>query len=257
MIKLGLNIDHVATLRQARYAKTERLHGGLVEPDPIAFALEAQRHGADGITVHPREDQRHMQRADIVQLKALLQVPVNMEMATTADMLAFAMEILPATVCLVPEKREEVTTEGGLDLRAQRDFIREIIQSLSVRHVATSLFIDPDPEQIATAIELRPAYIELHTGSYANAWGSPCETCEWERLAAAAKQAQAGGLIVNLGHGINYHNVHRLLEIPGIREMNIGHSIIARAVFSGMADAIQAMKRLMNPCHCPCDASAR
>lgn len=246
MIRLGLNIDHVATLRQARYAGLKHRRGGIIEPDPVAYALEAQRAGADGITVHPREDGRHIQRDDVLLLKDMLQVPLNMEMGCTDSMLEFALEVLPNTVCLVPEKREEVTTEGGLDIAQHREAVADIIEALEMKQVKTSLFIDPDPAQIAVAIELRPAYIELHTGAYANAYGTGEGEVEFQRLVEAAAQARAGGLVVNLGHGINYTNIVQLRAIEGIYEMNIGHSIISRSVFDGLQAAVSTMKHLMN-----------
>lgn len=246
MIRLGLNIDHVATLRQARYSSFKHHRGGVIEPDPVAFAVEAQRAGADGITVHPREDQRHIQRDDVLLLRELLQVPLNMEMACTDAMVEFALTVLPHTVCLVPEKRAEVTTEGGLDIIQLGTTVADIIETLAIKQIKTSLFIDPDDAQIEQAIALRPAFIELHTGAYANAYGSLDAAAELDRLRSAAATASAAGLTVNLGHGINYTNIHTLRTIRDVHEMNIGHSIISRAVFDGLRPAVREMKRLMN-----------
>lgn len=247
MIRLGLNIDHVATLRQVRYASYANGRGGCIEPDPVAYAVEAQRCGVDGITVHPREDRRHIQPDDVRWLKACLQVPLNMEMAANAAMQAFAREIRPATVCLVPEKREEITTEGGLDLRPNFGFIRELVADLGSTGVRTSLFVDADPGQIELAARSGATFVELHTGAFANAFGTDAQSAEWDRLVGAAEQAQQAGLIVNLGHGINYTNITTLRRIPCIHEMNIGHSIISRAVFDGLRCAVSSMKALMNP----------
>lgn len=245
-IRLGVNIDHCATLRQARYRDYPRLRGGVVEPDPVALALEAERAGADGITVHPREDGRHIQRGDVLLLKEMLQVPLNMEMACTEEMLAFAREVRPHTVCMVPERREEVSTEGGLDVAAQLGRIRELVAELAAVGVMTSLFIDPEPEQLEAASASGATFVELHTGTFANAWGTPAFATQRSRIAAAAAAAQEAGLVVNLGHGINYSNIAYLRDIPEIHEMNIGHSILARALFTGIREAVREMKSLMN-----------
>jgi pyridoxine 5-phosphate synthase len=245
-IRLGVNIDHCATLRQARYRGYGRLRGQMVEPDPVALALEAERAGADGITVHPREDARHIQRGDVVLLKEVLQVPLNMEMACTAAMEAFALEVVPNTVCLVPEKREEVSTEGGLDVAAQAAGIKELVSRLLEKGIQTSLFIDPDNMQIDAARETGATFIELHTGAFANAFYGPEGEGEARRIEAAARHGQQLGLVVNLGHGINYTNIERMRGIPGIFEMNIGHSILSRALFTGIHDAVREMKARMN-----------
>lgn len=245
-IRLGVNIDHAATLRQARYRGYPRLRGEMVEPDPVAFALEAERAGADGITVHPREDGRHMQQGDVRLLREVLQVPLNMEMAVTAPMLAFARELCPHTVCLVPEKREEVSTEGGLDIVAQEALITRTVAALLEGGIETSLFIDPDRAQIEASRRTGARFIELHTGSYANACYGAGGERELERLEEAAVVAHELGLIVNIGHGINYTNIERVRHIPGIYEMNIGHSIVSRALFTGIAEAVREMKARMN-----------
>jgi pyridoxine 5-phosphate synthase len=245
-IRLGVNIDHAATLRQARYRGYDRLRGEMVEPDPAAFALEAERAGADGITVHPREDGRHIQKGDVRQLREVLQVPLNMEMACTQEMLEFALEIRPNTVCLVPEKREEVSTEGGLDVVAQEAAITAMVAQLLEGGIHTSLFIDPESEQIEAASRIGATYIELHTGAFANAYYGPEGEAEAKRLEAAAKLGQRLGLVVNMGHGINYTNIERVRGIPGIYEMNIGHSIVSRALFTGIREAVREMKARMN-----------
>ncbi|MEX0331364.1 MAG: pyridoxine 5'-phosphate synthase [Puniceicoccaceae bacterium] len=245
-IRLGVNIDHAATLRQARYRGYDRLRGEMVEPDPVALALEAERAGADGITVHPREDGRHIQKGDVVALKEALQVPLNMEMACTPEMLEFALEVVPHTVCLVPEKREEVSTEGGLDIVSQKARITEIVQALLAKGIKTSLFIDPDTPQLEASRETGATYVELHTGAFANAYYTEEGEAEALRLEAAAVTGQQLGLIINAGHGINYTNIVRVRRISGIYEMNIGHSIISRALFSGIGEAVREMKARMN-----------
>ncbi|MFO7726090.1 MAG: pyridoxine 5'-phosphate synthase [Oceanipulchritudo sp.] len=245
-IRLGVNIDHAATLRQARYRGYARGRGEMVEPDPVALALEAERAGAEGITVHPREDGRHIQRTDVQLLKSVLQVPLNMEMACTEGMLAFAGEVEPHTVCMVPEKREEVSTEGGLDLPGQESRLREAVKRLLEAGIRTSLFIDPDPEQIDAARRIGAAYVELHTGAFANAYYTAGGEHEARRLEAGVEQARQLGLTVNMGHGINYTNIERMRLIPGIHEMNIGHSILSRALFTGIREAVREMRERMN-----------
>lgn len=245
-IRLGVNIDHAATLRQARYRDYERLRGEIVEPDPVSIALEAEKAGADGITVHPREDGRHIQRGDVSLLREVLQIPLNMEMACTDEMLAFALKILPHTVCLVPEKREEVSTEGGLDVLRHEKWITTRVKTLLDAGVQTSLFIDPEADQIEAASRTGATYVELHTGAFANAYYGQSGEAEAKRLEEAADLAKGSGLIVNLGHGINYTNIERIRIIPDIYEMNIGHSIISRALFCGIRDAVREMKARMN-----------
>jgi pyridoxine 5-phosphate synthase len=243
---LGVNIDHCATLRQARYHGYPHLRGQMVEPDPLAFALAAQQAGAHSITVHPREDGRHIQQADVRILKDCLQIPLNLEMACTPAMLEFALEVQPASVCLVPEKREEVTTEGGLDLPPQQPQIASLVAALKARNIVVSLFIDADPAQIDAAAAIAAHSVELHTGAYANAWYDPLTRARTLRhLADGAARARGYGLQVNLGHGINYANIHPLLTIPHIGEYNIGHSIVSRALFVGVAPAVREMLALM------------
>lgn len=247
-ILLGVNIDHSATVREARYQGYPRRRGQMVEPDPIAFAIEAERAGADGITVHPREDERHIKRADVVDLISALQVPVNMEMAATEAMAKFAVNVKPRTVCLVPEKREEVTTEGGLDVVGQKGRIGSTIQEMHDAGIRVSLFIDPENDQIEAAAELGADFIELHTGAYANAYYDLANRgAEFEKLKKGTLLAQKLGLTVNVGHGINYTNIAEVRELPGIHEMNIGHSIVSRALFTGIREAVREMKQRMNP----------
>lgn len=232
---LGVNIDHIATLRQAR---------GTRYPEPVYAALIAEENGADGITVHPREDGRHIQKRDVRLLAQTLQTRMNLEMAVTEDMLAFAEEIRPAHVCLVPEKREELTTEGGLDVIAGFDRVSAACCRLGKLGMDVSLFIDPEPAQIDAAIRAGAPTIELHTGAYAEAEEPGDIEREFERIRLAAEYAH-GKLIVNAGHGLHYHNTQRIAALPQFHELNIGHAIIARAVFSGLAAAVREMKQLM------------
>jgi len=245
-IRLGLNIDHCATVREARYPTDPRERGGIIEPDPVAFALLGQQAGADGITVHPREDGRHIQRHDVLLLKQMLQVPLNMEMAATEAMADFALTVQPAHVCIVPEKREEVTTEGGLDVTANQERVAAITQRCREAGIIVSLFIDPEPAQIEAAKAVGAPVVELHTGAFANAFDdSAAEATELSKIRHGATLAHDLGLTVNLGHGINYTNIARLRDVPHVHEMNIGHSIIARALFSGLEEAVREMKMRM------------
>ena len=232
---LGVNIDHVATLRQAR---------GTRYPDPVFAASVAEHAGADGITVHLREDRRHIQDRDIRVLAQTLQTRMNFEMAVTDEMLSFAEEIRPAHACLVPEKREELTTEGGLDVLGHKASVAAACERLAKVGVEVSLFIDPDPQQIDAAIDCGAPVIELHTGAYADTEGER-QTAELERIRAASEYAFSRGLIVNAGHGLHYHNVEPIAEIPQLHELNIGHGIIARAIFVGLDQAIREMSQLM------------
>jgi pyridoxine 5-phosphate synthase len=236
MAKLGVNIDHVATLRQAR---------GVSYPDPLAAAHAAEAGGADGITVHLREDRRHIQDADVVALRNALRVPLNLEMAATAEMVAIALRIEPDDVCLVPERRAEVTTEGGLDAVGQRAALREVIARLKDGGMVVSLFIDPEPAQIEAAAELRADVIELHTGRYCEPLPPAEIAAELAKQGAAAALAQRLGLIVNAGHGLRTDNVRPIAAIPGMQVLNIGHSIVARAVFIGMEAAVREMRALV------------
>lgn len=235
-ILLGVNIDHVATLRQAR---------GTRYPDPVQAAIESEQAGADSITLHLREDRRHIQERDVRMLREILQTRMNLEMAVTDEMLAIAEQYRPEDCCLVPEKREELTTEGGLDVAGQKGRIRDACQRLAAAGVKVSLFIDAEPAQIEAAAECGAPAIEIHTGHYADA-GSPAEQqAELERITAAVARGSEAGLQVNAGHGLHYHNTDDIARIPAIRELNIGHAIIARAVFVGLQQAVGEMKRIM------------
>lgn len=233
---LGINIDHVATLRQAR---------GTRYPDTVLAAALAEEAGADGITVHLREDRRHIQDRDIYMLKETLQTRMNFEMAVTEEMVAIASEVKPRHCCLVPEKREELTTEGGLDVVGQLEKIKSATQRLAANGIEVSLFIDPDNAQIDATIACGAPVIELHTGSYADAVTAQEQKHELLRIQKAAAYAYDRGLIVNAGHGLHYHNVEQIAEIPQLNELNIGHGIIARAVFVGLKEAIIEMRQLM------------
>ncbi len=232
---LGVNIDHVATLRQAR---------GTDYPDPVEAALLAEKAGADSITLHLREDRRHIQDHDLQRLQAAMQTHMNLEMAVTDEMLDIACGVRPQDCCLVPEKREELTTEGGLDVAGQLDKVAAACGKLSGNGIRVSLFIDPDPRQLDAAIAAGAPVVELHTGAYADA--DPGEQdAELQRIVDAAAYGKQIGLTVNAGHGLHYENVKPVAEIPEIAELNIGHAIVARAVFDGFGVAVSEMKRLM------------
>ncbi len=234
-IALGVNIDHVATLRQARRGRY---------PDPLQAALLAEQSGADSITLHLREDRRHIQDRDVAVLREALQTRMNLEMAVTDEMIAVARRILPQDCCLVPESREEITTEGGLDVSARLQRVTEACAALGSSGIRVSLFIDPDALQIEAAQRAGAPVIELHTGTFANARGA-AQAREFERLRAAARMAAGLGLTVNAGHGLDYHNVEPIAAIPEIVELNIGHAIVARALFDGLPRAVRDMKDLM------------
>lgn len=235
-ILLGVNIDHIATIRQAR---------GISYPDPVQAAIEAEQAGADGITLHLREDRRHIQDRDVRVLRGILQTRMNLEMAVTEEMIGIAEAVLPHAVCLVPEKREELTTEGGLDVAGHFDSVKDACDRLGAKGIEVSLFIDPEFSQIEAAVEAGAPVIELHTGAYAEAETAEAMKFELERLKSAVEFALTKGLIVNAGHGLNYQNVEPVAAIPGINELNIGHSIISRALFTGLKDAVKEMKTLM------------
>ncbi len=235
MIKLGVNIDHVATLRQAR---------GTQYPSVVQAALRAEEAGADSITIHLREDRRHIQDADVFALRPLLQTKMNLEMAATDEMVDIALRVRPQDVCLVPERREERTTEGGLDVAGNQERIGQICDRLGDAGIRVSLFIAPDIEQIEAAKAAGAPVIEIHTGHYADSTGS-VQRHELERIRRAASHAQELGLVVNAGHGLNIHNVHDIAAIAGMEELNIGHSIVAHALFVGWEYAIREMKSLM------------
>lgn len=247
MILLGVNIDHCATVRQARYRQAGATTGGNVEPDPVALALLCERAGADGITIHLREDRRHIQDRDVERLCETATTRVNLELACTPAMTEIALRLKPHSVCLVPENREEITTEGGLDVVKHRDKVARVIDAMNAAGIKTSLFIDADEHQIALAAKLHAPWIELHTGAYANACHGPARADEFKRLAVGATQAHALGLVVNAGHGINYVNIAEVRAIPHLHELNIGHSIISRALFTGIEEAVREMKARMNP----------
>mgnify|MGYP006280563929 CR=1 FL=1 len=240
---LGVNIDHSATLRQARYRHYPLDRGRMVEPDPVAVALLAQRAGADGITLHLREDRRHIQDSDVWRMREMIQAHLNLEMAATQAMVALATEVAPEVVLFVPEGREEVTTDGGLDVAANRERLRPMVAALHEAGIAISLFIDPEAEAIDAAASLGVAFVELHTGAFANAWHDPAgRQRELERLRIGAVRAHEVGLRVNAGHGINYHNIREVRTLPHLYELNIGHSIISRAVMTGIEEAVREMK---------------
>lgn len=235
-ILLGVNIDHVATLRQQR---------GTRYPDPVQAALEAEQAGADGITIHLREDRRHITDRDVRLLAEVLQTRMNFEMAVTEEMLDIAAQLRPAHACFVPEKREERTTEGGLDVIARETEIKQAVARLADLGTDVSLFIEADPRQIDAVVRCGAPTIELHTGRYAELDDSRAQALELQRIAEAARYAKSLGLVVNAGHGLHYHNVHAVAAIPEMHELNIGHALIARAVFTGLQTAVREMKQLM------------
>ncbi|MFC3908444.1 pyridoxine 5'-phosphate synthase [Legionella dresdenensis] len=235
-ILLGVNIDHIATVRQAR---------GTRYPDPVQAAIDAEEAGADGITLHMREDLRHIQARDVRLIKEVLQTRMNLELAVTDAMLDFAEEIMPEHTCLVPEKREELTTEGGLDVVEHYDKVVNAVKRLQQFHSEVSLFIDADFKQIDAAVATGAPVIEIHTGCYADATTVEAREKELHRIKEAAQYAAEKGLIVNAGHGLNYHNVKPVAAINELHELNIGHAIIARALFCGLKEAVRHMRQLM------------
>lgn len=237
-LELGVNIDHVATLRQARYATMPEAHN--VEPDLAAAAGICERAGAGGITVHLRADRRHIQDRDVLRLRESIITKLNLEMGNTPEILAIALRILPEDVCLVPENRREITTEGGLDAAGAFRQLEPTVRRLQSAGIRVSLFIEPDPEQIEAARRLGADAIELHTGAFANATDED-RAGELQRLIGAARFATGHGLRVNAGHGINYANIAQVLAIPHLRELNIGHSIVSRALFTGLEGAVREM----------------
>ena len=235
-ILLGINIDHIATLRQAR---------GTRYPDPVQAAIEAEEAGADGITLHLREDRRHIQDRDVFMLKDVLTTRMNLEMEATEEMIKIARNVQPEHCCLVPERREELTTEGGLDVVAQEDKIKQAVAQLTEKEIEVSLFIDADIDQIDAAVSCHAPAIEIHTGRYADAKNDRVMRQELQRIEEAVAYANAEGLIVNAGHGLFYNNVEAIAAIPGINELNIGHGVIARAMFTGLKQAVADMKSLI------------
>ena len=235
---LGVNIDHVATLRQAR---------GTRYPEPIQAALHAEQGGADSITLHLREDRRHIQDRDVEMLSDILQTRMNLEMAATEEMLAVATRVRPADCCLVPEKRQELTTEGGLNAAASIPMLKEYCAGLAASDIRVSLFIDADPRQLEAAVEIGVPVVEIHTGHYADAANRHVAQETLIQIADAVRRGRELGLQVNVGHGLDYHNVKPVAAIEGILEFNIGHAIISRAVFCGLQQAVSDMKRLLQP----------
>ena len=236
---LGVNIDHVATLRQAR---------GTRYPDPIQAALVSEQAGADAITLHLREDRRHIQDRDVEYLKDILQTRMNLEMAATEEMLGIAKRISPEDCCLVPEKREELTTEGGLDVVGNLSYLEQYCAQLAEAGVRVSLFIDADPRQLEAAAAISVPVVEIHTGHFADAQQPALRVKELSKISEAVQLGESLGLQVNAGHGLDYHNVTDISDIAGVRELNIGHAIISRAVFTGLDQAVREMKHLISNC---------
>ncbi len=233
MLKLGVNIDHVATVRQAR---------GGCEPSPRMAALEAQRAGADSITVHLREDRRHIQDRDVREVRQVIRIPLNLEMSLNPEIVRIALRVKPEKVCLVPERRKEVTTEGGLDICKYEKPLKRVVMACRNKKIEVSLFIDPIPRQIRASSRVGADAVELHTGAYAHAKGKQ-QRRELRRLQQSARLAQSLGLQVNAGHGLNYRNTRAVARIPGMMELNIGHAIVSRAIFVGMRQAVREMKQ--------------
>jgi len=242
MLKLGVNIDHVATLREARYRGRTR-----GEPDPVEAALICESAGAHGITAHLREDRRHIQDRDVWKLREVINTRLNLEMANTPEILGIALKLKPDIVCIVPERRQEITTEGGLDVVGQLGALAESCKKLNGAGIAVSLFIAPDPAQIEAAARAGSQFIELHTGAFAESYPSREDRAkELDRLVAGAKQAAQLSLGVNAGHGLNCQNLPDLLRVPNLVELNIGHSIMSRAIIIGLANAVKELLALMN-----------
>jgi len=235
-IRLGVNIDHVATLRQVR---------GTMYPDPLQAAFQAAESGADGITMHLREDRRHIQDRDVERVREHVQCRLNLEMAATEEMTDIALGVGPDDVCIVPERRQELTTEGGLDVMGSETRIREICERLAAAGIRVSLFIDPDARQIDAAMRIGAAAVEIHTGRYADAPDDETVRREMQLIVEAVDHARASGLIVNAGHGLHYHNVGPIARLGAVHELNIGHALVARAISTGLSAAVREMKRLM------------
>jgi len=236
MLELGVNIDHIATVRQARQT---------VEPDPVWAAALAELGGADGITVHLREDRRHIQDRDVNLLRETVRCKLNLEMACAEEIIRYACKIRPDQATLVPERREEITTEGGLDVDSQPDTVKKIVKRLQERGIVVSLFLDPDPKQIESGIKTGCDAVEIHTGCYALAETAKKRNAELQRIQTAGKMIHSAGIRLHAGHGLTYHNVLPIASIPNMVELNIGHSIVARALMVGMKEAVAEMKRLM------------
>ncbi len=241
MLKLGVNIDHVATVREARYRGR-----GSGEPDPVAAALASEGAGAHGITAHLREDRRHIQDRDVWKLREVIKTRLNLEMANSPEIVEIALKLKPDIICLVPERRQEVTTEGGLDVAANERALTETVKRMSAAGIEVSMFIAPDSKQVEASARTGAQFIELHTGAFAEHFSNGTEReTELNRLIAASKQAHELGLRVNAGHGLNYENLRTLFRVPHLVELNIGHSIVSRALSVGMASAVREMLRLM------------
>jgi len=236
MVKLGVNVDHVATVREAR---------GIKEPDPVTAAILAELGGADGITVHLREDRRHIQERDVRAIRETIKTRLNLELALAPEILDFALKVKPHAATFVPEKREELTTEGGLDVIGHRQKLEPVIKKFQDNGIVVSLFIDPDPDQIAMAAEIGAEYIEIHTGRYCDAKNSAAVDKEYALIDQACITATNVGLKVNAGHGLNYRNVSKIANLPDIVELNIGHAIIGHAIYVGIERAVREMKSLL------------
>lgn len=247
MILLGVNVDHAATVRQARYRDEPNAFGGYVEPDPAEIAWRAEKAGADGITMHVREDRRHVQTEDVERYLEGKRTRLNFEMSWAEEMVEYALRIKPASVCLVPEHREEVTTEGGLDVAGNLVKAREVTMALVGSGIPVSMFIDPEPSQLEASAEVGAPWVELHTGSFAQAWfDEEARAREMKALRSCMKLGVELGLRVNAGHGINYQNVVEARTLDQVHEFNIGHSIISRALFTGIEEAVATMRSLLN-----------
>ena len=239
MIELGVNIDHVATLREARKG---------IEPDLIAAAKLCELSGAHQITIHLRQDRRHIQDRDVELLRQVLQVRMNLEMAAVDEIIDIALRIKPATVCLVPENRQEITTEGGLDVASRRPYFTEVVRKFHDAGIQVSMFIDPEKDQVDASAEVGADFVELHTGAYANADSKKKVLAEIDRIAVAGHQAVAAGLGFHAGHGLTIRNLFPIASLPGLREVNIGHSIIARALFIGLEGAVKEILQVLQQC---------
>ena len=247
MIFLGVNVDHVATLRQARYRDEANTHGGFVEPDPATLAWLAEDAGADGITMHVREDRRHVQVEDVQRYQEKKKTRLNLEVSLASEMVELALSLKPESVCLVPENRKEVTTEGGLDIISNMEHSRDAVKAFTDAGIPTSMFIDPDPKQLEASAEIGSPWVELHTGSFARAWyNEEQREIELNTLKEGMDLGVALGLRVNAGHGINYDNVVGARQLDQVYEFNIGHSIISRSITHGLVEAVKKMRNLLN-----------
>lgn len=247
MILLGVNVDHVATLRQARYRDEDQSFGGFIEPDPAKMAWLAEEAGADGITMHIREDRRHVQTEDVQRYQEKMKTRLNLETSMSLEMVQLAQEIRPDSVCLVPENRKEVTTEGGLDVRGNIERAHEVVRELIQNGIPVSMFIDPDPDQLGACAEIGAPWVELHTGSFARSWyDSEKREIELNILKEGMRIGVELGLRVNAGHGINYENVEGAKTLDAVYEFNIGHSIISRSLTTGLVESVQSMRRMLN-----------